>query len=128
MAGTERMRNMYQDKVTLCGSSAYEKKFYLNEDFGALPQTIKDELKILCVMYTEEVGGILTLSFEEDGTLVFEVESDEGDLLFDEIGSVLKIKQLQEDKRELLESLELYYKVFFLNEDPAALLTGEEES
>lgn len=128
MAGTERMRNMYQDKVTLCGSSAYEKKFYLNEDFGALPQTVKDELKILCVMYTEEVGGILTLSFEEDGTLVFEVESDEGDLLFDEIGSVLKIKQLQEDKRELLESLELYYKVFFLNEDPAALLTGEEES
>lgn len=119
---------MYQDKVTLCGSSAYEKKFYLNEDFGALPQTIKDELKILCVMYTEEVGGILTLSFEEDGTLVFEVESDEGDLLFDEIGSVLKIKQLQKEKRELLESLELYYKVFFLNEDPAELLTGEEES
>lgn len=24
---------MYQDKVTLCGSNAYEKKYYLNPDF-----------------------------------------------------------------------------------------------
>ena len=30
------------------------------------------------------------------------VEADEGDLLFDEIGSALKIKQYQEQKRELL--------------------------
>ena len=35
---------------------------------------------------------------------------------FDEIGSVLKIKELQREKRELLESLELFYKVFFLQE------------
>ena len=36
------------------------------------------------------------------------------DVCFDEIGSALKIKELQRDKRELLESLEMYYKVFFL--------------
>lgn len=24
---------MYQKKVTLCGSNAYQKKYYLNEDF-----------------------------------------------------------------------------------------------
>jgi hypothetical protein len=45
------------------------------------------------------------------------VTSDEGDLLFDEIGSVLKIKELIRTKEELLESLELYYKVFVLGED-----------
>ena len=28
---------MYQDKVTLCGSNAYEKKYYLNPDFSGLP-------------------------------------------------------------------------------------------
>ena len=28
---------MYQERVVLCASSAYEKKFYLNEDFHALP-------------------------------------------------------------------------------------------
>ena len=117
---------MYQDKITLCASSAYERKYYLNEDFAALPQSIQDELKIMCVLFTEDIGGVLSLEFEEDGTLYFHVDCEEGDLLFDEIGSVLKIKQLQEDKKELLESLELYFKVFFLGEDAAALLEEEE--
>jgi hypothetical protein len=108
---------MYLDKVVLCASSAYEQKYYLNEDFKALPETIKEELQIMCVLFTEDVGGILTLEFDEDGTLMLNVTSDEEDLLFDEIGSVLKIKQLQRDKEELLESLELYYKVFVLGEE-----------
>ena len=114
---------MYQDTIVLCGSSAYEQKYYLNEDFAALPQTIKDELKIMCVLFTEDVGGILTLIFEEDGTLMFQTEAEEGDLLYDEIGSVLKVKRLQEEKRELLKSLELYFKVFFLKENAAELIS-----
>jgi hypothetical protein len=109
--------NMYQDKMVLCASSSYEHKFYLNEDFDSLPDSIKEELKIMCVLYTEDVGGILTLEFDEEGSLLFNVTSDEGDLLFDEIGSVLKIKEIRQNKEELLESLELYYKVFFLGED-----------
>ncbi len=116
---------MDQNNVVLCGSNSYEKKYYLDDNFAGLPQSIQDELKIMCVLYTEDIGGILTLQFEEDGTLVFHVTSDEGDLLFDEIGSVLKIKQLQAEKRELLESLELYYKVFYLHEDAAKLLEDE---
>ena len=28
---------------------------------------IKDELKIMCVLYTEDVGGILTLEFDSEG-------------------------------------------------------------
>ena len=117
---------MYQDKITLCASSAYERKYYLNEDFATLPQSIQDELKIMCVLFTEDVGGILTLSFEEDGTLMFQTEAEEGDLLYDEIGSVLKVKKLQQEKQELLESLEMYFRVFFLNEDAAEVLKEEE--
>ena len=113
---------MYQDKVVLCASSAYEKKFWLNEDFRALPEQIKQELKIMCVLFTEDIGGILSLEFEEDGSLVMRVDSDESDYLYDEIGSVLKIKQLQREKAELLEAVELYYKVFFLGEDASDLL------
>lgn len=113
---------MYQDTIVLCGSSAYEQKYYLNESFEALPKSIKEELKIMCVLFTEDVGGILTLCFEEDGTLMFQTEAAEGDLLYDEIGSVLMVKRLQQEKQELLESLELYFKVFFLNEDAAQLL------
>ena len=108
---------MYQENVVLCASSAYEQKYYLNEDFEQLPQQIKDELKIMCVLYTEDVGGILELEFDEEGNLNLKVTADEGDLLFDEIGSVLKIKQIQQEKLELLESLEMYYRVFFLDEE-----------
>lgn len=117
---------MYQDSIVLCGSNAYEQKYYLNDNFEALPEAVKDELKIMCVLFTEDVGGILTLVFEEDGTLYFQTEAEEGDLLYDEIGSVLKVKKLQSEKAELLEALELYYRVFFLHEDPAEVLNEEE--
>lgn len=117
---------MYEDRIVLCASNAYEKKYYLNDDFEALPQQIKDELKIMCVLFTEDVGGILSLVYEPDGTLVFDVDADEGDLLYDEIGSVLLIKRMQEEKRELLESLELYFKVFFLGKDAAILMSEEQ--
>ena len=42
---------MYQEEVVLCGASAYNKKFYLSEDFEGLPQGIQDELKILCTLH-----------------------------------------------------------------------------
>ena len=83
---------MYEDKVVLCGANAYERKYYLNPDFENLPEHIKNELKIMCVLYTEDVGGILTLSYEDDGTLVFDVASEDYDPGFDDIGSMMKMK------------------------------------
>ena len=107
---------MYQEKMVLCGANSYEEKYYFNEDFAALPSAIQDELKILCVLFVSEIGGILTLVFEEDGTLCFQVASEENDFFFDEIGSGLKVRQMQREHRELLEALELYYRVVFLGE------------
>ena len=69
---------MYQNRVVLCASSAYEKKFYFNEDFYTLPEQVKKELKIMCVLFTEDVGGILSMEFDEDGTLLFRVDADRG--------------------------------------------------
>mgnify|MGYP007092336143 CR=1 FL=1 len=109
---------MYQENVVLCGASAYEQKYYFNQDFASLPETVKQELQIMCVLFTEDVGGILTLEFDEDGSLQFKTEALDADAKYDEIGSVLKIKSLQSEKRELLESLEMYYKVFFLGDIP----------
>ena len=108
---------MYEEKVVLCGANSYEEKYYLNPDFEQLPEHVKQELKIMCVLYVHDVGGVLTLVYEENGELCFEVSSEEFDPTFDEIGSQLKIKKLQTEKRELLESLQLYYKVFFLGEE-----------
>lgn len=108
---------MYSDTVVLCGASSYEQKYYFNPDFQALPQQIQQELQILCVMYTEEIGGILTLEFDKDGNLQFKTEAIEADAMYDEIGSALRIKEIQREKKELLESLEMYYRVFFLGEE-----------
>ena len=108
---------MYSNRVVLCGASAYEQKYYFNQDFQALPQQIQQELQILCVMYTEEIGGILTLEFNEEGELEFKTEALEADAMYDDIGSALRIKEIQREKKELLESLEMYYKVFFLGEE-----------
>ena len=66
-------------KIVLCGASAYEKKYYFNEDFKALPESIKEELHIICVLFTEEVGGVFTVVFDEDGQIALETDAyDEG--------------------------------------------------
>ena len=106
--------DMSNQEITLCASNAYNKKYYLNEKFNGLPEAIKEELQIMCVLYTEDVGGVLELVFDEDGNLEFRTTYEEGDFFYDEIGSVLKIKQYQNVKRELLESLETYYGIVFL--------------
>ena len=104
------------DRIVLCASSKYEEKYYLNPEFDKLPDAIKDELKAMCVLFTEDIGGILTVEYDEDGHLSFVTMADENDLLYDEIGCALKIKQYQQTKRELMESLELFYRVFIKGE------------
>ena len=103
--------------TVLCASSAYEKKYYLNEEFNGLPDRVKNELKIACVVFTEDVGGILTILFDEDRYLTLRPEKDEDDVLYDDIGCGLKIRQLELEKQELFEQLENYYKVFIRRED-----------
>lgn len=110
------------EDMVLCASNAYEEKYYLNENFSGLPESIREELQIMCVLYTADIGGILTLIFDEEGNLEFVTNADEEDLLYDDIGSVLKIKQLRDTKKELLESLEIYYKAVILGQDVAELL------
>ena len=108
---------MYQDSVILCSASKYTEKYYLNPDFEGLPDLVKDELKVLCVLYVEEVGGMIMLVFDEDGNLKIMTEANEDDLLFDEIGSALKVKDIQIKNRELFEQLEEYYAAFFGQEE-----------
>ncbi len=114
-----------QENVILCAASAYEEKYYLNPAFVRLPESIQEELQIMCVCYTADVGGILTLQFDTKGNLHLHVTSEEDDYFFDEIGSVLKIKQIQREKQEFLEALELYFRAFYLKEDISGLLAED---
>ena len=123
-------RSYMNEEIVLCAANAYEQKFYLNPEFDALitqaaatpdtdalPESVKQELQIMCVLYTEDVGGILMVVFDEEGNLELKVDHEENDFFFDEIGSVLKIRELQKTKQELFESLELFFRVFYLGEE-----------
>ena len=112
-------------RVVLCGASAYEQKYYFNELFKGMPKSIQDELHILCVLFTEEVGGTFQIVFGEDGELMLETDTDDDDIYYDEISSGLMVNKVRNSKRELLESLNLYYKVFILKEDLATVLDEE---
>ena len=50
--------------MVLCGSNGYERKYYFNEAFASLPEAVRRELKVMCVWFTEECGGILTMEYD----------------------------------------------------------------
>ena len=108
---------MEENRIVLCGANAYEQKYYFNSEFDKIPDSIKDELHVICVLFTEEIGGIITMVFEEDGSISIETNASSDDLLYDEIGSGLLVREIQRNRREMFESLQLYYRVFVLHED-----------
>ena len=113
-------------KVVLCGANAYEKKYYCNEQFAGIPDSIKKELHMICVLFTEEVGGIFTIEFEADGSVAMRTEFAPEDYLYDEVGSGLLVGEVRRKRQELFESLNLYYRVFILHEDVSGLLDEQE--
>lgn len=84
--------------------------------FKDIPESIKEELHIICVLFTEEVGGVFTIVFEQDGSVSFDTEAYEEDILYDEISSGLLIREIRMQRQELWESLSLYYRVFVLRQ------------
>ena len=56
------------EEMVLCAASSYEQKYYLNPEFESLPEAVKQELQIMCVLYTADVGGVLLLVFDENGS------------------------------------------------------------
>ena len=86
----------------LCCANAQSMKYYFNEDeYGILPDEVKDELKIMLVSYCADVGGIIMLSFNDENKLHIQVMNP-----IDEIGSELLIGRIQRENAELFEKLE----------------------
>lgn len=114
-------------RIVLCGASKYDQKYYFNHKFDSLPENIKEELQIICVLFTEEVGGIMTIGYTPTGEVVIDTRADEGDLLYDEIGSALLVKKIRSTKQDMFRSLSVYYKAKFLKMDLGRLLEEEED-
>ena len=94
------------EHTVLCGANAYEMKYYFNEQFDSIPESIKNEL-----------GGVFTIAFEEDGNIVLETNADDDDIYYDDVSSGLMVAQVRQHRQELFEALRLYYKVFVLKEE-----------
>ena len=112
-------------RIILCGANAYEKKYYFNKEFDKIPDSIKEELHIICVLFTEEVGGIFTISFDESGDVVLSTTADEEDILYDEISGGLLVKEIQRKRQALFEELKLFYRVFVKHEKLEELIEEE---
>lgn len=115
------------ERVVLCGANAYEQKYYFNPIFRQIPDSIKKELNIISVLFTQEAGGIFTIVFEEDGSISIETNADEEDITYDEITAGLLVSEVRRKRQDLFEALGLYYRIYVLHENPADILDGDEE-
>ena len=105
-------------KVVLCGANAYNKKYYLNPDFTRLPESVRKELNVICVMFTEKQSGVFSMGFDGDGRLLLSTDHEPGDMRYDEIACEEAVRQLQTDKAELIQQLTIYYNVLVLGKSP----------
>ena len=120
----EEFAGQDQYRIVICGANSYDKKYYFNKKIDNLPTNIKEELKIICVLFTEECGGVFTISFTPFGHIEFDTRHEETDLFYDEISARLLIKEVRRKKSEMLEALSIYFRVTFLHQNPADLIEG----
>ena len=99
-------------RVTLCGASRVNRKYYFNPEFDRIPDAVKEHLREICVLFAEDAGGIFTIEFGDDGEPEFVVRPGENDSDLDEIAAEIRIRRLQEEEQELMRQLALFYKVF----------------
>ncbi len=100
------------EKKVLAAASYAEQKYFLEPAFDGLPDTIKDEIKIVCVVLAQKLCCTFLLGFYEDGEIYFETVVPRDMIDFDEIGAELEIKALKQDKAELWKALKLWFLIF----------------
>ncbi|PHV71210.1 hypothetical protein CS063_05830 [Sporanaerobium hydrogeniformans] len=98
-------------KKILISVSPYVQKYYFNEEFKGLPESIKDEVRAKLAIIAEKVNCIMTLGFNEEGEIFIE-ERYEDPMNYDEIGAGLEIKKLQTEEKEMFRSLKLWYMIY----------------
>ncbi len=111
---SEQNNLVIEDENIICIANSYIMKYYINKMFESLPREVKDELKITLVSLAEEVGGVITLMFDDDGQVSFGINHEDEDYLFDDISAGLISKKILSDKKDLFEQIEVYNKAIKL--------------
>lgn len=99
------------EKQMLICVSPYNHKYFIEDKFKDVPDSIQEELIESTAKIAEKVNTIITIGFYEDGNIYIEQRSED-ELSFDEIGSALEIKRFQTEKKELLKSLRMWYLIY----------------
>lgn len=108
---------MDNEKRVLIGASVYKEKYFVNPDFKKIPKEVIEEMRILCVRLSAKLHCICTTGFYSDGKVYIQCIADENDYQYDEIGAKLEIDKAIKDNKDLINSLELWYKVFVLKKN-----------
>lgn len=99
------------DKQLIVCISAFEHKYFYNPEFEDIPSEIKQELVEATAHIAEQVNGIISVGFYQNGTVYIE-QTLQDNILVDEIGADLEIKRFQKEKKELIKSLTMWYMVY----------------
>jgi hypothetical protein len=113
-------------RIVLCGANAYEQKYYFNPLFKKIAESIQKELHIICVLFTQHVGGVFTIEFEDDGEVTIETNADEDDITYDEVGAGLLVGEVRRQRQDLFEAVAMYYRICILHENASDVL-GEDD-
>lgn len=91
-------------------AASYEsQKYFFEPVFGDLPEDIKNEIRIICVVMAQRLGCSFIMGFKDTGDVYFEIVKPELAYDFDDIGADLEIKSLTREKEELIKALKVWY-------------------
>ncbi len=102
-------------KIVMALNSA-DKKIFFEPHFDDMPSGLKEELKTGIIKLTDQVKGIIVVSFNESGHLIVEHQ----DAFPDEINVDYVINEFLNSKTQLLKSLKIWYLIYKTREGKLA--------
>ena len=93
-------------------ASYYKQQYYANPKFEGLPADIRNDMRDLSIMLAEKLHGVITLGFHPSGDVFFEINPEEGDFEFDDIGAKLELKEVEVENQERFKTMKLWYLMY----------------
>lgn len=98
-------------KEVIFAVSSYNEKYFFSPITKNLPLEIKKDIKKIGIYFVSKISGIFTTGFYENGDFFIDYKFLETDFDYDEIGAKLEIEKIKREKKQLISSLMLWYKI-----------------
>ncbi len=95
--------------LVICASSTV-RKYYFEPQFDDMPDSIKKELIEEATAMAQKVSGIIAIGFTHEGDIY--IEEQQEDVFVDSIGVQLEIKKFQQEKKEFLQALKIWFMIY----------------